>query len=411
MTTASRQTCTRCIYDDRVPGITFDPDGVCSYCRTHDAMERQYPTGEAGTEILDGIVERIKRAGHGRQYDCVVGVSGGCDSSWMLHKMVALGLRPLAVHFDNTWNSPIATQNIYNVLEHLGVELSTLVVNSREYDDIYRSFLLAGVKDVEAPTDIGLAATLYRAAEQHGVKYIIEGHSFRTEGIAPLGWIYMDGRYIESVHERFGTRPMTTYPNLTLSGMLRWAAVRGIRRIRPLYYLDYDKAAAKQFLSSNLGWEWYGGHHLENRFTAFWHTYFLPRRYGIDARQLGHAALVRSGQMSREQALAELAEPVVADPEIVALVRKRLAFTDEEFEAIMIAPHRNYWDYPTYKSTFERLRPLFWLLYRLDRLPKSFYMKFAFPDPARQAALREASSMPDLGSNAATNAPSIHRAD
>lgn len=375
--------CARCVYNASVPGISFDSRGVCNYCAVHDALESEYPTGAEGERRLADVAARIKAAGRRSEYDCVVGVSGGCDSSWMLHKMTELGLRPLAVHFDNTWNSAIATQNIYNVLAGLGVQLSTLVVNAKEYDDIYRAFLLAGVKDVEAPTDIGLAATLYRAAEQHGIKYIIEGHSFRTEGIAPLGWIYMDGRYIESVHRRFGRLPMKTYPNLTLTNFLKWAAVRGIRRIRPLYWLDYDKARAKTFLSENLGWQWYGGHHLENRFTAFWHTYFLPRRYGIDARLLGHAALVRSGQLDRDEALDELSKDVVPDPEIVTLVKKRLGFSDEEFEAMMTGPRRNYWDYPTYKETFERLRPLFWLLYRLDRVPKSFYMKFTHPDPAR----------------------------
>jgi N-acetyl sugar amidotransferase len=411
MTAVSRRICSRCVYDDQVPGIQFDADGVCNYCRTHDAMVLQYPTGEAGAKILEGFVDQIKAAGRGKKYDCVVGVSGGCDSSWMLYKMVDLGLRPLAVHFDNTWNSPIATTNIYNVLEHLGVELSTLVVNSKEYDDIYRSFLLAGVKDVEAPTDIGLAATLYQAAEKHDVKFIIEGHSFRTEGIAPLGWIYMDGRYIQGIQSRFGTRPLKTYPNLTLTSFLRWAAIRGIRRIRPLYYMDYDKTDAKEFLTSNLGWEWYGGHHLENRFTAFWHTYFLPRRYGIDARLLGHAALVRSGQMSRTEALADLATPVVPDMDIVALVKKRLRFTDDEFDTVMNAPHRNYWDYPTYKQTFERLRPLFWLLYRLDRVPKSFYMKFTFPDPARPIHRERRLQVSESAPSATTKTPSIHRAD
>ena len=403
MTVDAPRLCARCVYDDRVPGIVFGSDGVCNYCRTHDAMERQYPTGEAGARILEGISARIKAAGRGQKYDCVVGVSGGCDSSFMLHKMIELGLRPLAVHFDNTWNSPIATQNIYNVLDNLGIELHTLVVNSKEYDDIYRSFMLAGVKDVEAPTDIGLAATLYRAAEEHGVRYIIEGHSFRTEGIAPLGWIYMDGKYISSVHQQFGTRPMKTFPNLWMREFLRWAAVKQIRRIRPLYYLDYDKSAAKAFLTSELGWVWYGGHHLENRFTAFWHTYFLPHRYGIDARQLGHAALVRSGQLDRDQALAELAEPIAWDPDIVDLVKKRLAFSDAEFEAVMTSPHRNYWDFPTYKSTFERLRPLFWMLYRLDRVPKSFYMKFTQPDPARLIAI------PSQTTVVPSAAPNLHR--
>ena len=381
MTVAGRRLCARCVYDDQTPGISFDASGVCNYCHVHDAMVEQYPTGPDGDRILEGIVERIKRAGRGKQYDCVVGVSGGCDSSWMLYKMVEYGLRPLAVHFDNTWNSPIATTNIYNVLEKLGVELWTYVVNNREYDDIYRAFMLAGVKDVEAPTDIGLAATLYMAAEQHGIKYIIEGHSFRTEGVAPLGWIYMDGKYIQSVHKAYGTRPMKTFPNLEMTKFLRWAAVRNIRRIRPLYYLDYRKDEVKKFLASELNWEWYGGHHLENRFTAFWHTYFLPVRYGIDARQLGHAALVRSGQLTREDAIADLATPIESDPDIVALVKKRLGFDDEAFEAVMHGPHRHYSDFATYKTTFERLRPLFWLLYKLDRVPKSFYMKFTRPDP------------------------------
>jgi hypothetical protein len=356
--------------------------------------------------MLASMADRIRSAGRGAKYDCVVGVSGGCDSSYLLYRMVGLGLRPLAVHFDNTWNSPTATQNIYNVLDRLGVELYTLVVNNKEYDDIYRSFMLAGVKDVEAPTDIGLAATLYRAAEANGVRYIIEGHSFRTEGIAPLGWIYMDGRYIKSVHQRFGTRPMETFPNLTLTSFLRWAAVRNIRRIRPLYWIDYHKEEAKQLLTSELGWEWYGGHHLENRFTAFWHTYLLPRRYGIDARQLGHAALVRSGQLDREEALADLARPVEADPAIVALVKKRLRFTDDEFEAVMNAPHRHYSEFPTYKRTFERLRPLFWALYRLDRVPKSFYIKFTRPDPSTPARGRKV-----VGEPRVATAPGLHRAD
>ena len=246
---SDRRLCARCVYDDRVPGISFDADGVCSYCRSHDVLDRQYPTGDAGQLILERLADRIRRDQRGSKYDVIVGVSGGCDSSYLVAKTVELGLRPLAVHFDNTWNSPIATQNIYNVLEKLGVELSTTVVNSREYDDLYRSFLLAGVKDVEAPTDIGLAAVMYRAAAQHGVRYVFEGHSFRTEGIAPLGWIYMDGRYIRSVHDRFGTRPMTTYPNMTLTDFLRWTAVRGIKRLRPLYHLDYRKEGAKRFLA------------------------------------------------------------------------------------------------------------------------------------------------------------------
>ena len=386
MSQAGRRVCTRCVYDDSLPGVTFDDRGVCNYCQVHDHMDRQYPTGVEGGRILTSIANKIRAAGKGRKYDCVVGVSGGCDSSYMLHKVVDLGLRPLAVHFDNTWNSPVATQNIYNVLEALHVDLSTHVVNSKEFDDLSRSFLLAGVKDIDITTDIGLTTTLYRAAERHRIQYVVEGHSFRTEGVAPLGWVYMDGKYIESVHKQFGRLEMKTFPNLWLKDFLRFAAVRSIRRIRPLYYLDYRKDEAKKFLSENLNWTWYGGHHLENRWAAFVHTYFWRRRYGIDGRLLGHAALVRSGQLTRAAALADLVDPPEVMADVVELVKKRLHFTDEEFEAVMDGPPHTYTDYATYKKTFERLRPLFWLLYKADRVPRSFYTKFTQPDRSSGAA-------------------------
>lgn len=281
------QECARCLYDAHTPAIDFDSDGYCSYCRLHDEMDRQYPTGPAGERALQTMAAEIREVGRGSRYDCVVGVSGGCDSSFLLVKMVKLGLRPLAVHFDNTWNSPIATRNIFNVLEKLGVDLYTHVVDNKEYDDIYRAFMLSGVRDIEAPTDIGLIATLYRAAEQHGVRYIIEGHSFRTKGISPLGWPYMDGRYITDVHDRFGRLPRKTFPNMLLKDFLRWAAIKRIERIRPSYWIDYQKAPAMEFLEREFDWEWYGGHHLENRFTAFYRSHFLPQRFGIDQRTLG----------------------------------------------------------------------------------------------------------------------------
>jgi N-acetyl sugar amidotransferase len=407
MTNPSVRTCVRCLYDARTPGITFDDSGMCNYCRMHDAMDRQYPVGPEGERVLESIVGRMREAGKGKKFDCVVGVSGGCDSSYMLYRMVELGLRPLAVHFDNTWNSPIATQNIYNVLEKLGVELFTIVVNNREYDDLLRAFMLSGVKDIEAPTDIGLAATLYKAAEKYDIQYIIEGHSFRTEGVAPLGWIYMDGKYIESVHRAHGTRSIDSFPNLPLKDFLRWGTLRNIKRIRPLYYMDYHKAEAKELLTRDLGWTWYGGHHLENRFTAFFHTYFLPLRYGIDARLLGHSALVRSGQLMREEAAESLREPVVVDPEILALVKKRLRFSDEELAAVMRSPHKHYSDFQTYKPTFERLRALFWLLYKLDRVPRSFYVKFAFPDPSRPMT-HPAKAQP-VPETVLSGTPSLHR--
>ena len=194
----------------------------------------------------------------------------------------------------------------------------------------------------------------------------------------------MDGKYVQSVQRKFGSMPLRTYPNMLLPRFLKWSAFLGIKKIRPLYYMDYVKEDAKALMARELGWKWYGGHHLENRFTAFWHTYFVPRRWGIDSRLLGYSALVRSGQMPREEGLELISKPQEFDPELIEMVKKRLGFTDDEFEGLMNLPKKTYRDFKTYKKTFERLRFLFWTLYKLDRVPKSFYLKFTRPDPKPQ---------------------------
>jgi len=373
----SRHICTRCIYDETVPNISFDGEGVCSYCRQIEAMEQEYPMGAEGAARLQKLVDEMKAAGRGKKYDAVIGVSGGCDSSYLVHEMKEVyGLRLLAAHFDNTWNSTIATENIFNVLEKLEVDLFTVVVDNKEYDDIYRSFFKAGVKDIDCPTDIGLATTLYRAAEKFGIKYMIEGHSFRTEGVAPLGWVYMDGKYIQSVHRQFGSLPMKTFPNLWLYKQLQWMLFSGIKKIRPLYYMNYDKEAAKKLLAEKYGWQWYGGHHLENRYTAFVHSYFFPRRWNMDFRIAGYSAYCRNGWMTREEALRLMSEPPHLEPGLLEFLKKRLGFSDSEFEALMTMPKHTYKDFATYKKTFERMRPFFWLMYKMDLIPKSFYMKY-----------------------------------
>ena len=371
--------CSRCLYDANTPAIQFDDHGVCNYCKMNDDLSRQYPAGETGEETLGLLVERIRKEGRRKPFDVVVGVSGGCDSSYLIHRTVELGLRPLAVHFDNTWNSRISTENIHRVLNKLNVELFTYVVDNSEYDDILRSFMLAGLQDLEAPTDLGLATVLYLAAAKHGIKYIFEGHSFRTEGVSPLGWHYMDGKYIQSVVKRFGhygDHRMKTYPNLWMRSFLWYTAVCRIKKIRPLYWMKYNKKEARRMLEQEYGWQWYGGHHLENRYTHFWHNYYLPKRFGIDQRVNGFAALVRSGQMRREDGLAELRGEPPFDDEILRLVKKRFGFSDKRFTEVMAETTRTFRDFKTYKPWFERLRPLFWLLARAELVPKSFYIKY-----------------------------------
>jgi N-acetyl sugar amidotransferase len=372
----TKKMCIRCVYDEDTPDISFNEAGLCGYCQTHDHLIKEYPIDERGQARLDHLIKTIKSDGKNKTYDCVIGVSGGCDSSYLLHKMKEWGLRPLAVHFDNTWNSTIATTNIEKMIKALNIDLFTIVADNKEYDDIYKSFMKAGVRDLESPTDIALAATMYIAAEKFKIKYMIEGHSFRTEGITPLGWTYMDGRYIASIQKQFGSLPLKTFPNLWLLKFLKWMIFGRIKKIRPLYFMDYNKEDAKALLSKTYGWEWYGGHHLENRFTAFFHSYFMPTRFNLDFRVVGFAALVRSGQMTKQQALEELAQPPYIEPDLVEFVKKRLGFSDETFQTMMTLPKKTYRDYPTYKKTFEKLRPFFWLMYKLDLVPKSFYMKY-----------------------------------
>lgn len=373
--------CQRCIITSDVPRAGLENSDTCFYCDLHDSLDAQYPIGPASRAALVAFAERIKREAkaNGSAYDCILGVSGGTDSSFLAHTLVELGVKPLAVHFDNTWNSPTATGNIYAVLDKLGIDLETYVVDNTEYDDIYRAFMLAGVKDIEAPTDIGFMGVLYRAAEKHGIKHIVEGHSFRTEGISPMGWLYMDGGYIQDVHRKFGRVPMKTFPNMAFGDFVRWSAWDAIERTRPLYWIDYHKEDAKKFLAESYGWKWYGGHHLENRFTAFYHTYFLPKRWGINFRQIELSALVRSGQLARDDAISQFAAPRQGDAEIIAMVKKRLGFSEGEFDAVMSGPQHHYREFATYKRRFERLRPFFWLLWKLNRVPKSFYEKFCKP--------------------------------
>ncbi len=370
-------TCTRCIYDSSIPYITFDEEGVCNYCRQYDELNLLYPTGDAGMTHLKKLAAKIRKEQKNKPYDVVVGVSGGTDSSYMLwFTKEVLGLRPLAAHYDNTWNSDIAVENIRNVTEKLGIDLYTHVVDNRECADVFRSFLKASVPDIDSPSDIALATVHYMACRKYGIKYIFEGHSFRTEGISPHGWFYMDAKYIRSVQKQYGSRKIKTLPLLDMHKWLKWTIFDGIKKIRPLYYLDYDKEATKQFLTAEFGWKYYGGHHMENRTAWFTNNYWLPRKFGYDLRLCEFSALVRSGQWTREMALSEIKKPKPVEQGLIAEVKKRLNLSDEEFQSVMEAPNKSYRDYPTYKKTFETLRWFFYLLAKANLIPLSFYLKY-----------------------------------
>lgn len=378
---AEMKICSRCIYDERVPNIVFDEQGVCNYCKTMDQLQDEYKTGtEEGINAFLQIVEQIKKDGKGKPYDCVIGVSGGTDSSYMVHMAVKeWGLRPLAVHYDNTWNTAIATQNIFKVLGKLNVDLDTYVIDNKESNDIFKAFLKAGVPELDGPTDIALAEVLYRAASKFGIKYVLEGHSYKAEGISPLGIMYVDGKYISDIHKRFGAMKMKTFPNMPLTAFLKWIIFKKIKKIRPFWYIPYNKAEARAMLEKEYNWEYYGGHHLENRMTAFHHSVYHPQRFKLDQRNNSLSAAVRSGDMKREDALAEYSKPPHIEDDLIPFFKKRLELSDAEYDALMAAPKKFFWDYKTYKKTFERMRPLFYMLYKSSLVPKSFYLKYCFP--------------------------------
>ena len=261
--------CMRCILGNSINDIDFDENGECNYCKIHDELDKEYPLNEIGESKLNSIINDIKKAGDGKDYDCLVGVSGGRDSTYALFTAVKLGLRPLAVHFDNGWNSDIAVTNIKNTLEILNVDLYSYVVDWEEFKDLQISFLKASTSDAEIPTDMGLTGALYSVAKKFSLKYIITGISFRTEGFAPISWTYLDGRYIRSVQKIFGTKKLITFPNLTISKMFYYMFIKRINLIPILYFITYQKDKVKSLLEKELKWQYYGTHHHENTFTKF----------------------------------------------------------------------------------------------------------------------------------------------
>jgi len=373
------QFCKRCIYSSKNVGVKFDVTGVCNFCLQVDSLQNQFGTGsDRGLKELERILLKIKKMGRNQKYDCVIGVSGGTDSSYLLYLAKEWGLRPLAVHYDNTWNSSIATLNIASVLNALDIDLFTHVVDNKEADDIFKAFWNAGVAELEASTDLGYAYTLRKVAAKKKIKFILEGHSFITEGITPLNRNYFDGKYISEIHNRFGTLPIRTYPLMTFSRFMKSILKERIIFIRPYWYIEYSKENANQILTKNFGWKYYGGHHLENRMSAFLHSVYLPGKFDTDLRINTLAAQVRTGKTSREQALTELSSRPHVEFGLIKYFCKRMNIDEEEFERVMkLAPH-SWSEFPTYRPLFKRLRLIFRVFAYFNLIPMSFYKKYCF---------------------------------
>jgi N-acetyl sugar amidotransferase len=376
-TYSANKICTRCLIDDAVAGIEFDVNGECTFCKIHDDLEKKYPLNEKTKNILNTLIETIKSKGKNKKYDCIVGISGGRDSTYTLYSAIKLGLRPLAVHFDNGWNSENAVRNIENLCKYLNVDLYTHVANWEEFKDLQKSFLKASVPDAEVPTDWVIFSVLFEQASKHNVKYIIHGHSFRTEGTTPLTWTYMDGKYINSVQNKFGKLKLKSFPIMNLSQYLYYSFFKRIKQVRLLYYLPYNEEHILNMLKEEVGWINYGGKHHESMYTGFFQSYILTRKFNIDKRKLHYSALIRSGQISKIDAMESLKkDPYTGGEETLNYCLKKLDFSEEEFNKIMNLTIKSFQDYDSYYNLIKRLeKPIKWGT-NLGLIPETVYRKY-----------------------------------
>jgi N-acetyl sugar amidotransferase len=347
--------------DTTAPEIVFDQNGVCNFCHHYDTnLVKDVFSDKDGEERIENLIEQIKAKGKNNKYDCLIGISGGVDSSYVAYLVKKkYGLRVFAVHLDNGWNSELAVANVEQILKRLDIDLYTYVLDWKEFRDIQISFLKSGISNIEIPTDHAIWALLIKMAAKMKIPYIIAGNNVVTESIMPESWLYgsKDSKLIKAIHKRYGKVKMKTYPSLTTLDYVKYLLVRGIRWVPILNYIPYVKADAKKVLIDELGWRDYGGKHYESIFTRFFHAYYLPTKFGYDLRKSYLSALICSGQINRDEAMAELSNPPAIQEMLTndrEYVMKKLGFSQQEFDAIVTAPNKTYLDYPNSDSLWRR---------------------------------------------------------
>ncbi|MFM1919529.1 MAG: hypothetical protein RLZZ303_1163 [Candidatus Hydrogenedentota bacterium] len=363
--------------DSRVPGIRFDAQGVCQYCHMQDRLERQFPLGAEGEAFLKRVADAARRDGKGKPYDCVVGFSGGRDSSYCLYYVKeVMGLRPLAVHFDNGWDSESAKRNISLICDELDVDLHTVIMDWPESRELTNANMRACVPYIDIFDDVGIARSLYEAAEKEGLKHVFLAHSFREEGITPLAWNYMDGRFQRAIIRQHCRMPLKHYRNIDIPQMLWWMFVRGIRVVNITNYYDDRGEHVEKLMAERFAWMDTGQHHMDNELFALVY-YYARHKFGFDWRVVELSAKVRSGVLSREQALEALRSvPFFENEELVNYCLKKQGLSREEFDAILAAPNKYFTDYPTWYPLIRAMRWPLYLLCRMHLLPAHAYEKF-----------------------------------
>ncbi len=351
------QECVRCVMDTSDPWISFNDEGICNHCQAYDSYIKTIGTPEDRERKLTNMVEQMKVRGKGKEYDCIMGLSGGVDSSYLAWFAVKkLGLRPLVVHVDTGWNSELAVSNIQNIVQRLKLDMHTLVINWPEIRDLQRAYFLSGIANLDVPQDHAFIASLYREARKFGIKDILNGGNMQTESILPNAWGYdaSDAVSLKAIHKKFGLLKLKDYPTMSpLRRYVYYPFILGLRKHRPLEWIDYSKDVAKKLLIEELGWRDYGGKHYESVFTKFFQAHYLPTKFGYDKRLAHYASLIVSGQITKDQAKSELLNPLYNPKELEAdksFWIKKLGISDIQYENIMNNKPSNYTDFDNGES-------------------------------------------------------------
>lgn len=367
------QICTKCVMDTSDIAIKFDDKGVCNHCHTREnEIKNKVFSGLDGKNRLDEIVAEIKRKNENNQYDCVIGVSGGVDSTFVAYKVKELGLRPLAVHLDNGWDSELAIKNVENICRKLEIDLHTIVLNWNEFRDLQIAFLKASTPDSEIPSDHAIVVSMLRTAKMIGVKHIITGYNVRTETHLPSEWSqgHFDWGYIKNIHKKFGKIKLETFPHLNIFHFL--FPPYNKKFVNILNYIDFSKKEAMPILEKEIGWRYYGGKHYESIYTRWFQGYWLPAKFGFDKRRSHFSSLICGGEITREEALEELkiaTYPKQLQEEDTAYVLKKFDMTQDQLDEIFRLPKKTYWDYKPYGRIYRT--KLYGFLRKVYRLIKN----------------------------------------
>lgn len=360
--------CKRCVMDKSDPSIIFNEDG-CNHCSNAIELLNKINKDTEKEIKLQKIISKIKETGKNNEYDCIIGISGGVDSSYVAYLVKKIGLRPLAVHLDNGWNSELSVRNIERVIKKLDIDLYTHVLKWNEFKNLQLSFLKASVPHCEHPTDHAITALLYKIANEKGIKYIIPGSNISTESISVKSWSggQRDWKYIKSIHKQFGEVSLKDYPHITPYELFYYSHIKKIRSVSILNYVDYNKELVLDFLKAEFKWEYYGGKHYESLFTKFFQTYILPKKFDIDKRKSHFSSLICNGEMTRDEALLKLENEICSEDEYKSdkeYFIKKMGLEEDEFDAIMNEPVKSFDDYPSYEKSW--YYKIFYSLFRRE---------------------------------------------